>query len=160
MAEVSNYGVAEMIPAFKYLGLNIYASDGKPSTTTGIPEAALCVNTASSVLYSFKDGAWFQANALVDTTDIQELTGPGAISVTTAVTAITTTGPDAFTLANGTTNGQIKTIFLSDDGGDATITPSFLVGGTTITLSATGEAVQLLWAGGWLVLGGNGFVIA
>ena len=160
MAEVSNYGVADVVPAFKYLGLNIYSSNGVPTTTSNIVDGALCVNTASSVLYTFKDGAWYQSNSLVDTTDIQQLTGPGAINVTSSVTLLTTTGADAFTLADGATLGQIKTIILTDDGGDATITPTSFSAGTTITLSAPGESVQLLFAGDWIILGGFGFAVA
>lgn len=58
---------------------------------------------------------------------------------------------DNYTLANGTMNGQIKMIQLIDTaGGQAIITPTSLIGGTTITLPVSGGEVTLLWNGtGW-----------
>ena len=50
---------------------------------------------------------------------VQTISGPGAINLTTLHTEITTTGADAYTLADGTA-GQIKTIAMVVDGGDAT----------------------------------------
>jgi hypothetical protein len=61
---------------------------------------------------------------------------------------------DAYTLANGTMNGQIKLIQLIDTmGGQAVITPTSLIGGSTITLPVSGGEVTLLWNGvGWRVI--------
>jgi hypothetical protein len=152
--------ITQYVPEFTNFGQRMFVSAGRPTDTTGVSIGDVCFSQASGVMYAFKDGAWYQSNALYDVTDIQELSGPGAINVTSAVTLLTTTGADAFTLAAGATFGQVKTIILVQDGGDATITPASLSGGTTITLSAAGESVQLLYAGGWIALGGNGFVIA
>lgn len=79
----------------------------------------------------------------------------GAISITTHLTTIATdAGGDAFTLADGATVGQLKKIqLIVDGGGDATITPTNLNGGTTITMADVGDLVVLLWDGtGWDVI--------
>lgn len=99
-------------------------------------------------------------SGLILETGVQAISGAGAINVTTKRTDITTTAADAYTLANGTA-GQIKKIVMVVDGGDATITPTTLLGFTTITLSAVGESVVLQYGtGGWAIIGGNGYVAA
>lgn len=91
---------------------------------------------------------------------VQAISGAGAINVTQNRTDITTTGAQAFTLANGTV-GQIKIITMVVDGGDATITPTTLLGYTTITFNAVGDTVMLQYGtGGWAIIGGNGYVAA
>lgn len=77
----------------------------------------------------------------------QALSGPGAINVTTYYTAWTTTGADAGTLANGAQKGQLKKIQLIVDGGDGTLTPTSLSGGTTITFADAGDFAVLCWNG-------------
>jgi len=93
-------------------------------------------------------------------TSAQSLSGPGAINITDYTTKITTTGADALTLADGE-EGQNKVITMIADGGDGTLTPSNLSGGTTITFGDVGDTVHLLFTNGsWVVLGNNGAVIA
>ena len=84
-----------------------------------------------------------------------------ALSLNTAHSAIVTTGAQAFSLANGV-NGQIKTISMVTDGGDATLTPATLAGGTTITFNDVGDSVVLIYntTGGWAVLSNNGTTIS
>ena len=84
-----------------------------------------------------------------------------ALSLNTAHSAIVTTGAQAFSLANGV-NGQIKTISMVTDGGDATLTPATLAGGTTITFNDVGDSVVLIYntTGGWAVLSNNGTTVA
>ena len=77
----------------------------------------------------------------------QALSGAGAINVTSYYTAVTTTGANALTLANGTFPGQLKRIQLIVDGGDGTLTPTALTGGTTITFADAGDFALLLWDG-------------
>jgi len=80
----------------------------------------------------------------------QDLSGAGAISTLTYYTALTTTGADALTLADTGVMGQIKKIQLVVDGGDGTLTPTTLNGGTTITFADIGDTVELMWgASGW-----------
>jgi hypothetical protein len=83
----------------------------------------------------------------------QALSGAGAINITTFYTAWTTTGADAGTLADGATIGQLKKIKLIVDGGDGTLTPTNLAGGTTITFADAGDYVLLAWNGtDWVAL--------
>lgn len=77
----------------------------------------------------------------------QALSGAGAINVTTYRTNWTTTAADAGTLADGAHVGQLKKIVLVADGGDGTLTPTNLAGGTTITFSAVGDTAVLKWGG-------------
>jgi hypothetical protein len=77
----------------------------------------------------------------------QALSGAGAINITSYYTAWTTTGANAGTLANGAQKGQLKKIQLIVDGGDGTLTPTSLSGGTTITFADVGDFVILCWNG-------------
>jgi len=97
----------------------------------------------------------------------QAITGDGststAIEITSAVTEVNATSAGApCTLADGA-NGQIKTIINVSTGGTnaVVITPSNLRGGTTVTLNAPGETVQLMFKNSnWNVIGGHDFVVA
>ena len=91
-------------------------------------------------------------------------TGAGsdvALSLDTLHTAIVTSGAQAFTLANGV-NGQIKTISLVTDGGNATLTPATLNGGSTIVFVDAGDGVTLVYnsTGGWSAVANNGTTIS
>ena len=82
---------------------------------------------------------------------VQNITGAGAISLTTGVTLITTTGTDAYTLADGV-EGQIKIISMKVDGGDAIVTPDNLVGYTSVTLNNVKDNFTLLYQStGWVI---------
>ena len=82
---------------------------------------------------------------------VQNITGPGAISVTTGVTLITTTGADAYTLADGV-EGQVKIISMLVDGGDAIVTPDNLVGYTSVTLNNVHDNFTKLYQStGWVI---------
>ena len=87
-----------------------------------------------------------------DIKSVQNITGPGAISTTTGVTLITTTGSDqAFPLADGT-EGQVKIISLKVDGGDAIVTPDNLVGYTSVRLNNVHDNFTLLYQStGWVI---------
>ena len=87
----------------------------------------------------------------------QSLSGAGAVDITSAVTKVTTTGSDTLTLADGQA-GQIKVIIMIVDGGDGTLTPTTLLGGTTITFADAGDAVILLWVAtlGWVRIAQGG----
>jgi len=92
---------------------------------------------------------------------VQALSGAGAISLNTLHTALTTTGAQAQTLANGVA-GQIKTISMVADGGDGTLTPATLAGGTTITFGDVGDSVMLIYntTGGWSIISNTGCTVA
>ena len=88
---------------------------------------------------------------------VQALSGPGAANLTDTLTAVTSTGADAVTLANGTV-GQIKIICLVVDSGTMTLTPATASGYTTIVFADAGDTVTLLWVGvtGWAIIGQGG----
>ena len=89
----------------------------------------------------------------------QTISGAGAINLTTLFTEITTTGTDAYSLANGTV-GQVKIITMGVDGGDATITPTTFANGTSITMDAVHDSVTLIYgANGWVVLASQNITI-
>ena len=90
----------------------------------------------------------------------QALSGAGAIDIVSYISEVTTTGADALTLADGE-EGQHKVIVMVADGGDGTLTPSNLAGGTTITFNDVGDSASLLFTNGsWHVIGQNGVTIA
>ena len=91
----------------------------------------------------------------------QSLSGAGAVNVTSAFTALTTTGAaQALTLANGTA-GELKIITHVVDGGSAVLTPTTKIGFTTITFTGVGESATLVYtAAGWAIVALNGAVAA
>ena len=92
---------------------------------------------------------------------VQSLSGAGAVDVTNGVTSLTTTGSaQALTLANGAA-GQVKYIVHAVDGGSAVLTPTTKIGFSTITFTAVGDSVTLVYtAAGWAVVGSKGVTIA
>ena len=91
---------------------------------------------------------------------VESHSGAGALNLTDLITEVTTTGADALTLANGS-SGQVKIITMIVDGGDGTLTPATLAGGTTITFNDVGDGVVLVYGtAGWVVVGNNGATIA
>lgn len=91
----------------------------------------------------------------------QSLSGAGAVNVTDMFTSLTTTGASqALTLANGTA-GQMKIITHTVDGGSAVLTPTTKIGFSTITFTAVGDSVSLIYtAAGWAIIGSQGVTIA
>ena len=92
----------------------------------------------------------------------QAMTAAGAVSITTAVTTVASSGAIALTLANGST-GQVKIITMITDGGDATLTPTTLNGYTTVTFNTDGDACILLYTdstAGWSVIANQGCTLA
>ena len=92
---------------------------------------------------------------------VQSLSGAGAVDVTNTMTSLTTTGASqALTLADGTA-GQMKIITHTVDGGSAILTPTTKIGFSTITFTAVGDSVTLVYtAAGWAVVGSKGVTIA
>ena len=91
---------------------------------------------------------------------VESFSGAGALNITDLITEVTTTGANALTLANGSA-GQVKIITMIVDGGDGTLTPATLAGGTTITFADVGDGVVLVYGtAGWVVVGNNGATIA
>lgn len=110
--------------------------------TSGQTKATILLNEESNANFPYIPAA-----------TAQSLSGAGAINVTSFLTKWTTTGANAGTLADGVRVGQLKKIQLIVDGGDGTLTPTTLSGGTTITFADAGDFVLLVWtASGWVVL--------
>ena len=110
--------------------------------------------TAGQVLsFDGTDLKWINDSSdRLHTNSVQNITGPGAISLTETVTFITTTGVNAYTLADGI-EGQLKIIIMKVDGGDGTITPDNLVGWTSIRFNSVNDNVQLLYGStGWNII--------
>ena len=84
---------------------------------------------------------------------VQNISGPGAVSLTTGVTLITTTGTDAYTLADGT-EGQIKIISMKvKGGGNGTVTPDNFINGTSLLFNNVEDTVILLYQStGWILI--------
>ena len=89
------------------------------------------------------------------------MSGAGAVDITNAFTALTTTGAaQALTLANGSV-GEVKIISHVVDGGSAVLTPTTKIGFSTITFTAVGESAMLVYtAAGWAIVALNGAVAA
>ena len=85
---------------------------------------------------------------------VQTITGPGAIDVKHTVTLMITTGHnDAFTLADGVTEGRLKIISMKTDGGDGIVTPDNFINGTRITFNDVEDTVTLIWQStGWIAI--------
>ena len=97
---------------------------------------------------------------VLNTPSTATLSGAGAIPITATIAEWTTTGADAGTLADGA-EGQQLFVVMVVDGGNGTLTPSNLAGGTTITFDAVGDSVHLLFtAAAWYIVGSNGVVVA
>jgi hypothetical protein len=95
------------------------------------------------------------------------LTGAGAASVALPITGFTTStansGANAVTIANGTT-GMIKILYTkveTTSGQTTVVTPANLLGYTTITFDAPGDAAVLYFNGtNWVVVGNYGVALA
>ena len=95
---------------------------------------------------------------------VQALSGAGAADTTNLITELTTgAGAAAVTLADGTTSGQMKIIYMVvDGGGTATVTPATFASGTSIAFDAVGEAATLVWnsAIGWVAVSSRNATIS
>ena len=71
-----------------------------------------------------------------------------------------TTGANSLTLANGT-ESLIKNIVMKTDGGDGTLIPTSRSGYSSITFTAVGQTVRLMWTNSaWIIIGYYGVTIA
>ena len=87
----------------------------------------------------------------------QSLSGAGAVDVTNAFTALTTTGStQALTLADGTV-GELKIISHVVDGGSAVLTPTTKIGFSTITFTNVADTAMLIYTpAGWDIVALSG----
>ena len=86
------------------------------------------------------------------TEDIAD-SGTTAISVSTAITFLETTGSVATTLADGTVVGQIKIIVHDTAGGTSEMTPANPLGFVNADFATAGDTLTLMWTGSkWVVI--------
>ena len=89
------------------------------------------------------------ANSTEDIAD----SGTTALSVSTAVTFLETTGTVATTLADGTVVGQIKIIVHDTAGGTSEMTPANPLGFVDADFVTAGDTLTLMWTGSkWVVI--------
>ena len=147
-------------------GGDIFLKDGTAGTfaaffRSGTNDLTISSSGASALIFTDANVA-AQGNLTVSGAFIgsrQAISGAGAINLTTLFTELTTTGTDAYSLANGTV-GQVKIITMGVDGGDATITPTTFANGTSITMDAVHDSVTLIYgANGWVVLASQNITI-
>ena len=87
------------------------------------------------------------------------------VDITSSITTIASgAGALALSLANGTSDCQVKFItMITHGGGDATLTPTNLLKSSTIVFNTQGDSVQLLYlnsTSGWTVISNYGCTIA
>lgn len=93
---------------------------------------------------------------------VQTLSAAGAVSLTTESTLIVTgAGALAATLAAGVNNQRKVIKMKTDGGGDCTLTPNALQGGSTLTFGDAGDFVELIYLDGkWNILSNSGVTVA
>ena len=129
---------------------------GASVTATGTVAGALLDATAATIDNVTVSSALFL-------TGVQTVAAGGtttALDLTKSVHHIDADGGgDIFTLADGVV-GQIKTICMDTATGLATITPTNLAGGTSVTFNAAGETVILQFVDTqWYIIGGNAYTV-
>jgi hypothetical protein len=103
---------------------------------------------------------------VIQTGPVEVLSGSSALSLDTIVSKIDSTGGVlALTLPDGTYDSQTKVIVQAAGANDVVLTPSTLLGGTTITTSDVGSSYTLQWwSGAWVLMAtgpiGTGVVVA
>jgi len=140
------------------VGNGIFFSEDLESPILGVVE-----NEGQEGLYLDVDAAdvrYLSFETLAAFGDAEDSTGAGALDPTVYISEITTTGADALTLADGE-GGEFKLIYMISDGGDGTLTPTNLLGYSTITFNDVGDAVQLYFNGtNWVILSAQGVTLA
>lgn len=107
---------------------------------------------SDNVQISYMGNTYDSATGGVET---QTISGPGALYPYAKTVLMTTTGADAFTLADSS-EGDELTIIMVADGGNGTLTPTNLQGGTTITFDDVEDTAYLKFLNGnWHMLAGT-----
>lgn len=132
---------------------------GTDSTVITFPSSSSTV-ARSTGSNTFTGNQTF-TNAIIES--VQNLSGAGALNLTTNVTTYSSTGTgDALTLADGVLGQLKKIVYVAQTAGADTgiLTPTNFGNGTTITLNAVGDACTLQFLGTeWWVISTYGTVV-
>jgi hypothetical protein len=138
-----------------------YAVGAKFTQTDGTIGSAVYINEGSTTSCDFNVIPTRESKVIFGSTETIAAGGTStALSLTKAVHYIDAdAGGDTFTLADGE-EGQIMTIAMASATGTATITPTNLRGGTSVTFNAAGDSVILQFiASEWNIMGGNSYAV-
>lgn len=114
-------------------------------TLTASKVVSVDANKATTGFTSITSNVAGVVVGFVPTAVQQALSGAGAVNITTYYTAVTNTGADALTLADGTITGQLKKVkMIVDPGTDSTLTFNT---NATIVFADVGDYAVLLWNG-------------
>jgi len=131
------------------------------STVTGNNSAILGGSNLTRTEDDFVYVPSLEINGEVRELGASSINGDGTLTISGGVSVIGVriTGTNNVTLPNGSRGQKIMIYVDANLGVNTTISGSFL-GYSTVTLTAIGESVQLLYGGpsGWIIIGGNNFV--
>ena len=134
------------------LATGIFAKFSNGGFTASIAEPTLAGNVVLTLPAT--TGTVALTSDIVPFVDTVSVTvGPGPISIIKDRVNVTTTGVgDAFTLVDGTISQKLKIVHIVD-GGSGILTPTTLLGYTTITFNDVGDSVELQFGtGGWAII--------
>jgi len=142
-------------------GVGTVTSVALSGGTTGLTVSGSPVTASGTITLA---GVLGIANGGTNIGTVGARNGPGAVDLTSLVTAVTGTGAaDALTLADGTV-GQIKTIVYvaESDAGDASVlTPATPLGFLNLTFAAVGDTATLVYtSAGWAIVAVRGTNVA
>lgn len=163
----------DIVGSYVFGGKNDAAGDVNYANISGLIGDVTAGAEVGGIVFNCQDGAgsleeiagmandsiWLLKPVGFEQTE-QALSGADAVDVTSQTTAWSTGGAVAGTLADGT-DGQLKFIYCAEATGTGTLTPTNLLGYSTIAFTAVGQAVTLYFNGtAWVVVGNNGTTIS
>ena len=128
---------------------------GDSSNTVSVPGAQTVAGNLTVTGNVSSSGVSVKSYEKVTTTGSSDVVDPAV-----EVSLVTTGGAHTVTLADGSTDGQVKTIILAGDGGNMTLTPANFADGTSLTFADVLDSATLIWDGSnWNVAQGAGLAI-
>lgn len=155
-----NPQLADKIIVREQLGSGIFFSDDTATPVLGVVTSPAGQEGIQLEVDNVSTGSVSTQNLPIFSGQQDLRADAGAVDPSSSVTEITTTGAAAITLADGN-GGETIYLYMSTDGGDATLTPTNLLGYTTITFNDVGDAVVLYFDGtNWVILSAQGVALA
>ena len=122
----------------------------KPNDTLQLGDASNTVNVLGQIT-----GIKTETYESITTDGTGDVVDPNA-----RYSFITSAGAHTVTLADGTYDGQVKSIILSVDGGTVTLTPANFADGTSLTFADELDTAVLVWDGSdWNLAEASGVAI-